>query len=132
MEQVIKRKRGRPPKNSAPVSVVPVEVVKRPRGRPRKVTLEVPAVSAPAIIVETLPAKKKRGRPPKNIVQQAVISKPVKKDYIVVALEDLEFWAKTTERDMFKQAVADCNKIKKSKAQPEARWYKDKIEVFAV
>jgi hypothetical protein len=98
MEEVIKRKRGRPRKNPIPVVEAPIEVPKRPRGRPRKV------VTAPA----------------------------VKKNYFIVNLTDLEFWAETTDRDMFKQAVTDCNKIKKSKRKPEARWYKDRIEVTPV
>jgi hypothetical protein len=126
MEDVIKRKRGRPRKNPIPVVEAPIEVPKRPRGRPRKI--------APVITAEVLPVKKRRGRPPKNAALQPE-AKPaavVKKNYFIVNLSDLEFWAETTDRDMFKQAVTDCNKVKKSKRKPEARWYKDRIEVTPV
>jgi hypothetical protein len=40
MEEVIKRKRGRPRKNSIPV----ITTSKRPRGRPRKIVVEAPIV----------------------------------------------------------------------------------------
>lgn len=53
MEEVIKRKRGRPRKNPIPV----IEVPKRPRGRPRKIPIETPA--APAFVVSVnIPRKK--------------------------------------------------------------------------
>jgi hypothetical protein len=47
MEEVIKRKRGRPRKN--PINVV--EVPKRPRGRPRKIPIEGAAALAPVVAV---------------------------------------------------------------------------------
>lgn len=121
MEEVVKRKRGRPRKNTI-VAPAPVSI-KRPRGRPPKI------VQAVTLDVSNV-VKKKRGRPPKAKQQtEAPKPEPVKKDYIVVSSIDLEFWAVSTDREMFKQAVTDYNKIKKSKSKPEARWYKDRIEV---
>jgi hypothetical protein len=51
MEEVIKRKRGRPRKNPIPVVEVPAEVTKRPRGRPRKIQIEVPVAEALVVSV---------------------------------------------------------------------------------
>jgi hypothetical protein len=127
-EEAVKRKRGRPRKNVIPVVEAPIEVTKRPRGRPRKVTqLIVPA----PVQEEVLPTKRKRGRPSKNSGAQLTVrnSTSGRKDYIIVSLEDLEFWAETTNRDIFKQTVTDYNKAKKAKATPEVRWYKDRIEL---
>ena len=118
-EEPVKRKRGRPRKNVITISEAPVEVIKRPRGRPRK---EVKVLAA----TDALPEKRKRGRPRKNADTQ---DSAVKKDYIVVSLEDLEFWAETTNREVFKQLLVTYNKAKKAKAEPEIRWYKDRIEI---
>ena len=132
MEEVVKRKRGRPRKNPT-IEPAPV-AIKRPRGRPPKIVRDViAAISDVVKIVEVDIVKKKRGRPPKAKQQtEATKPEPVKKDYNVISITDLEFWAETTDRDMFKQAVTDYNKIKKSKSKPEARWYKDRIEVVVV
>ena len=118
-EEPIKRKRGRPRKNVITTSEAPVEVNKRPRGRPRK---EVKALAD----VDVSPVKNKRGRPRKNADTQVSV---VKKNYIIVSLEDLEFWAETTNREVFKQLLTTYNKAKKAKAKPEIRWYKDRIEI---
>lgn len=131
MEEVIKRKRGRPRKNPG-IENAPV-AIKRPRGRPRKIVQDVIAAISDVVKVVEVNIAKKRGRPPKA-KQQTEAPKPalVKKDYNVVSIADLEFWAETTDKPMFKQAVTDYNKIKKSKSKPEARWYKDRIEVVVV
>ena len=132
MEEAVKRKRGRPRKNPI-IEPAPV-AIKRPRGRPPKIVRDViAAISDVVKIVEVDIVKKKRGRPPKAKQQtEAPKPEPVKKDYLVVSITDLEFWAETTDKPMFKQAVTDYNKIKKSKSKPEARWYKDRIEVVVV
>lgn len=133
MEETLKRKRGRPRKNPIVEDSVPV-AIKRPRGRPPKIVRDViAAISDVVKIVEVNIVKKKRGRPPKAKQQtEAPKPEPVKKDYLVVSITDLEFWAETTDKPMFKQAVTDYNKIKKSKSKPEARWYKDRIEVVSI
>jgi len=51
MEEVIKRKRGRPRKNPIPVVEAPIEVTKRPRGRPRKIQIEAPVAEALVVSV---------------------------------------------------------------------------------
>jgi len=51
MEEVIKRKRGRPRKNPIPIVEVPAEVTKRPRGRPRKIQIEAPVAEALVVSV---------------------------------------------------------------------------------
>lgn len=130
MDALVKRKRGRPRKN--PIVEAPVVAIKRPRGRPPKIVRDVIAsISDVVKIVEVNIVKKKRGRPPKA-KQQEPGPAPIKKDYNVVPISDLEFWAKTTERDIFKQAVTDYNKMKKLKSNPEARWYKNRLEVVSV
>lgn len=105
LEEAVKRKRGRPRKNVISVAEAPIEGIKRPRGRPKKVTQ---LINAP--------------------VQEETI--PVKRNYITVSIEDLEFWAETTNRDFFKQVVTNYNKAKKAKANPEVRWYKNRIEII--
>lgn len=129
MEQLVKRKRGRPRKN--PIVDSTPAAVKRPRGRPPKIVRDVIAAISDVVKVVEVHIVKKRGRPPKA-KQQATAAAIIKKDYNVTSITDLEFWAAATDRDMFKQAVTDYNKIKKSKATPEARWYADRIEVVAV
>lgn len=105
-------------------------LVKRPRGRPRKIQTspETPPPQ-PTLI-------KKRGRPPK--VAQSCVKTTIKlykserpEEYYVVSIDDILFWSQTTERDLFKQAAADYAKMKKSKANPQIRWYKDRIEVVS-
>lgn len=125
MNAPFKRPRGRPRKNPLPAPEPPPVVTKRPRGRPRKIVLPLPE-KAPE--PEVLP--KRRGRPPKNTVKvEPEVKKP--KDYYVLSIDDILFWCETTERDLFKQAAADYSKLKKAKATPEIRWYKDRIEVVS-
>lgn len=130
MEEVIKRKRGRPRKNPI-IEPAPV-AIKRPRGRPRKIVQDVIAAISDVVKVVEVNIAKKRGRPPKAKQQESIRPPLAKKDYNVVTITDLEFWAETTDRDMFKQAVTDYKKIQKCKATPEARWYKDRIKVVVV
>jgi hypothetical protein len=103
------------------------EIIKRKRGRPRKIPLPV---ETPAVLPVVEIVKKKRGRPRKSLLADAPIK--VKKDYYVLQVVDAEFFAFTTEREYFKQAVNDYKKLIKAKATPEIRWYLDKIEVVAV
>lgn len=128
VEEPAKRKRGRPRKNVVSVVEAPVEVTKRPRGRPRKIAQ---LIEHTPVQEEEPPVKRGRGRPRKTLGVQITVrdSVPAKKNYINVAIEDLEFWAETTNRDVFKQVVTDYNKAKKSKANPEIRWYKNRIEI---
>jgi len=61
MEEVIKRKRGRPRKNPIPVVEAPVEVTKRPRGRPRKIPIETPVAE---VLVVSVNMPRKKVKPP--------------------------------------------------------------------
>jgi hypothetical protein len=101
LEEAVKRKRGRPRKNVISVAEAPIEVIKRPRGRPKKVTQ---LIDAP-VQEEAIPVKRKRGRPSKSSGVQLTVrdAVAVKRNYITVSIEDLEFWAETTNRDFFKQ-----------------------------
>lgn len=121
--------RGKPRANFMLMNEQPI---KRKRGRPRKHPLPEPKPEAVVIsVVETV--KRKRGRPRKNPLPTTPAVKPeVKKDYYVLAFEDIEMWAETTGKDMFKQAVNDYKKICKAKVSAEIRWHKDGITVVAV
>ena len=70
IENPVKRKRGRPPKNKVEIENVSKTIeenpVKRKRGRPPKNRVETEIISK---IIEENPVKRKRGRPPKNKVE---------------------------------------------------------------
>ena len=99
-----------------------MEQVKRKRGRPRK----HPVVEITEVV------KRPRGRPRKNPVEVKAVPEKPKLPYYILSSEDLSFWAHTTDREMYKQAVTDYNKIKKGKSQPEIRLFAGRIEVVAI
>lgn len=62
--------------------------------------------------------------------KKVAVAAPVpKKEYYVIAYEDLVFWVANANRPIFSDALAQYTKLKKRGTPLEIRWYWDKIEI---
>lgn len=120
-------------KPSKPVPVIIRRTVV-PAAVPQVVTVKKP--SAPVVIIKrTVTGNKVVSKQAPNVPVQPP-STPVRKakrkvtpEYIPMHCEDLDFFAGTTDRAMWKEAAGKARTIKKSGRTPDIRWYKDHVTV---